>query len=140
VIRLQTEPIGVDELIAAARGDGDGAVVVFLGSVRERNQDRRVLRLEYHAYPEMARDELGRIEAEALRRFDVSAVVAVHRTGELGIGETSVAVVVAADHRDAAFAACRFVIDTIKQRVPIWKKEFFEGGQVWIEQPPQAPR
>ena len=135
MVRLQTEPIRLDELIAAARANGDGAVATFLGTVRDRNQGRRVLRLEYHAYPEMAESELARIESEALDRFDVSTVIAVHRTGELAIGETSVSVVVAAGHRDAAFQACRFIIDTIKERVPIWKKEFFEGGDVWVEEP-----
>ena len=135
MVRLQVEPIRFEELIVAARGDGDGAVATFLGTVRDQNDGRRVLRLEYHAYPEMALSELERIEVEALERFEIGTVVAVHRTGELEIGEVSVAVVVAAGHRGAAFQACRFVIDTIKQRVPIWKKEFFEGGEIWVEQP-----
>jgi molybdopterin synthase catalytic subunit len=81
----------------------------------------------------MAVRELEAIEAEVLQRFDVTGVATVHRTGELRIGEASVAVVVGAPHRDEAFRACRFVIDAVKRRVPIWKKEFFEGGQVWIE-------
>ena len=133
MVRLQAEPIDAAALIAAARSDADGAVAFFSGTVRDHNVGRRVERLEYHAYPEMALREMEKIEREALERFAISTVWAVHRTGELAIGETAVAVVVAAAHRGAAFDACRFVIDTLKQRVPIWKKEYFEGGESWIE-------
>jgi molybdopterin synthase catalytic subunit len=135
LIRLQTEPIRIERLVEAALTDADGALALFLGTVRNHNQGRRVLRLEYHAYPEMALRELERIESEAKRRFTISNVATVHRTGELEIGEVSVAIAVAASHRDEAFRACRFVIDTLKRRVPIWKKEYFEGGEVWIEEP-----
>ena len=135
MVRLQTEPIRIDRLLEAALSDADGALALFLGTVRNHNQGRRVLRLEYHAYPEMSLRELERIESEATERFTISHVVVVHRTGELKIGEVSVAIAVAAPHRDEAFRACRFVIDTLKRRVPIWKKEYFEGGEVWIEEP-----
>jgi len=133
MVRLQGEPIDVAALLAAAGSDADGALTLFGGTVRDHNAGRRVERLEYHAYPEMALREMEKIEREALERFAISGVWAVHRTGELSVGETAVAVVVAAPHRDDAFEACRFVIDTLKQRVPIWKKEYFEGGEAWIE-------
>lgn len=133
MIRLQDEPIRVEELIETAQRDGDGAVALFLGTVRDNNAGRRVLALEYHAYPEMALSEMTRLVEQAREKFDVSRITLVHRTGRLEIGDVSVAIVVAAPHRDAAFRACRHLIDTLKQTVPIWKKEHFEGGEVWIE-------
>jgi len=137
VVRLQTEPIAVDALIEAVRRDEDGAVALFLGTVRAHNQGRRVLDLDYQAYAPMAEREMQRIASEALERFAVSRVAVVHRTGRLALGQTSVAVAVAAAHRAAAMDAARFVIDTLKRRVPIWKKERFEGGEVWIEPAPE---
>jgi len=133
VIRLQTEAIRPDELVAAVRGDGDGAVALFLGTVRDHNLGRRVLYLEYHAYPKMAESEMERLRRQTIERYAVSEVAIVHRTGRLEIGDASVAIAVAAPHRGEAFEACRHVIDTLKKTVPIWKKEFFEGGEVWIE-------
>lgn len=133
MVRLQEASIDVTELIAVARGDGDGAVSVFLGTVRNVNAGRTVLFLDYEAYGGMAQREMERIEAEALQRFAVTRVAIVHRTGRLEIGAASVAVVVAAPHRAAAIEACAFVIDTLKATVPIWKLEHFEGGHVWIE-------
>jgi len=133
VVRLQAEPIDVTALVAATRGDGDGAVSVFLGTVRNENAGRRVLYLEYEAYSGMAEREMERIAIEATAHFEVTSVAIVHRTGRLEIGEASVAIAVAAPHRAAAMAACTFVIDTLKARVPIWKHEHFEGGATWIE-------
>ena len=132
MVRLQEEPIRPRELIEEVAQEGAGAVTLFLGTVRDRNRGRRVRYLEYHGYPEMALSEMERLEAEALERFQISGVALVHRTGRLEIGETSVAIAVAAAHRDDAFRACRFIIDTLKQTVPIWKKEVFEGGEEWI--------
>jgi len=139
VARLQYEAIDTAPLLAGARSDADGAVALFLGTVRDHNAGRRVRHLEYHAYEPMARAELERIEVDAGQRFAVSRVDVVHRLGPLAIGECSVAVVVASPHRAQAFDACRFVIDELKQRVPIWKKEFFEGGEVWIEGSADTP-
>jgi molybdopterin synthase catalytic subunit len=133
MVRLQSDAILADELVREVRGDGDGAVAVFLGTVRNENAGRRVLYLEYHAYAGMAEREMERIEREAVKRFGVSTVAIAHRTGRLEIGEASVAVAAASPHRAEAMEACRFVIDTLKKTVPIWKKEFFEGGTVWIE-------
>jgi len=133
VVRLQREPIDVGELIAAMRADGDGAIATFLGTVRATHDGQSVLFLEYEAYVGMAERELDGIERVARERFAVSRVAVVHRIGRVDVGEVSVAVVVAAPHRAAAMDACRFVIDTLKGSVPIWKREHFEGGVVWIE-------
>jgi molybdopterin synthase catalytic subunit len=133
MVRLQREPIEVRELLAASRSDGDGAVSIFLGTVRETNAGQSVLFLEYEAYAGMAEREMERIEREAIARFPVSRVEVVHRVGRVAVGETSVVVAVAAPHRAAAMDACRYVIDALKASVPIWKREHFEGGIVWIE-------
>ncbi len=133
MVRLQKQPIRSEELIAQVRSDADGAVALFLGTVRAHNKGRRVLYLEYEAYSAMAESEMAAIERQARERFELSDVALVHRTGRLEIGEVSVAVAVASAHRATAFEACRFVIDTLKQKVPIWKKEVFEGGEAWIE-------
>ena len=112
---------------------GIGAVVTFLGVVRDHNQGRRVLHLVYEAYEPLAERSLRRIVDEARERWP-SAVLAVHhRTGKLAIGEASVAIAAASPHRADAFAACRYAIERVKQIVPIWKHEYFEGGDVWIE-------
>jgi molybdopterin synthase catalytic subunit len=135
MIRLQSEPIAIEALVASVGSPGDGAVAVFVGTVRDHNRGRRVLHLEYEAYAEMALSEMRRIVDEARARFRVSAVALVHRTGRVEVGQASVAVVVAAAHRDQALEACRFLIDTFKRTVPMWKREAFEGGEVWIEGP-----
>jgi len=133
VIRVQAAPIDVAEVAAAAAGDGDGAISVFLGTVRNVNAGRRVLFLEYEAYGGMAEREMERIAAEAVARFGVTTVAIVHRIGRVEIGEASVGIAVAAPHRAPAMEACRFVIDSLKTSVPIWKREHFEGGAVWVE-------
>ncbi len=133
MIRLQEAPIDAAALAADARGDGDGAVSVFLGTVRNVNAGQRVLFLEYEAYAGMAERELKRIAAEAIARFAVTKVAIVHRVGRVEVGEASVAIAVSAPHRGPAMDACRFVIDTLKASVPIWKREHFEGGAVWVE-------
>lgn len=133
MIRVQTTAIRPQELLDTVRGDGDGAEALFVGAVRNENQGRRVRYLEYHAYPAMAEQEMSKLRVQALDRFEISEVAIVHRTGRMEIGDAAVAIAVAAPHRTPAFEACRWIIDTLKQTVPIWKKEFFEGGEVWIE-------
>jgi molybdopterin synthase catalytic subunit len=133
MVRLQSGPIDLSALVSEARGDGDGAVSVFLGTVRNANDGRRVLFLEYEAYGGMAEREMERIAAEAVARFGVTTVAIVHRVGRLEIGEASVAIAVSSPHRAAAITACTYVIDTFKKTVPIWKREHFDGGAVWIE-------
>ena len=137
MVRLTREPIDVSALGGAA--PEDGAVCLFLGVVRNENGGRPVRHLEYEAYEEMARPLMEEIAAEARRRWPVTAVHIVHRLGRLEIGEPSVAVAVAAPHRGAAFEACRYAIDTLKATVPIWKKEFYADGAVWLEGPGAAP-
>jgi len=133
VIRIQPGPIDVAALLAAVGSDADGAVASFVGIVRNENAGHRVLFLEYEAYAGMAEREMEAIATEARDRFGVSRVAVVHRVGRLEVGEASVAIAVAAPHRAAALEACRFVIDTLKRTVPIWKREHVEGGAVWIE-------
>ena len=133
MIRLQVAPIDAAAIVADARGDGDGAVSVFLGTVRDVSSGRRVLFLQYEAYASMAEREMQGIAEDAIARFGVTKVAMIHRVGRVEIGEASVAIAVAAPHRSAAMDACRFVIDTLKASVPIWKSEHFEGGAVWIE-------
>jgi molybdopterin synthase catalytic subunit len=110
-------------------------VCVFVGVVRDTNAGRRVSFLEYEAYEEMALAQMQELAAEARRRWPVSELRLVHRLGRLEIGEASVAVAAASPHRAEAFEACRFLIDTLKRQVPIWKKEHFEGGASWVEGP-----
>ena len=133
MIRLQAAPIDSAAITAAAGGAGDGAISVFFGTVRNVNAGQRVLFLEYEAYAGMAEREMERIAAEAIARFGITKVAIVHRVGRVEIGEASVAIAVAAPHRAPAMEACRFVIDTLKTSVPIWKREHFEGGAVWVE-------
>jgi molybdopterin synthase catalytic subunit len=132
MVRLQREPIRVEQVADSFAAAGDGAVAFFVGTVRDNNGGRKVLRLEYHAYPEMAEAEMARIEKEALARFGVTSVVLIHRVGMLQIGEASVLVAAASPHRAQAFDACRFAIEMLKASVPIWKKEGYEGGEAWI--------
>ena len=119
--------------------DADGALCVFVGTVRDLNRGRRVLRLEYEAYESMALPLMEEIAAEVRRRWPVTDVRIVHRLGALAIGDASVAVAVASPHREQAFLACRFAIDTLKQTVPIWKKEFYADGSAWLDDVPPAP-
>ena len=132
-VRLQEDAIDATALERELITDADGAVVTFLGTVRDHNQGRAVRAMEYHAYPEMAESEMRKIAEAALGRFEITDVALVHRTGRLEIGEASVAVVVVSPHRAPGFDACRFIIDELKQTVPIWKRELVADGAVWIE-------
>jgi molybdopterin synthase catalytic subunit len=130
-IALTREPIEAEKLVAGAKRGEDGAVVVFDGIVRNNSRGRRTLYLDYEAYEEMALGQMKELGAEARARFGVHRVTIVHRLGRLEVGETSVLIVVASAHRAQAFDACRWLIDTLKQTVPIWKKETFVDGAVW---------
>ncbi len=134
-------PDAIDGAAEARRLDdaGAGACVVFEGWVRNHNEGRAVRRLVYQAFAPLALSEGGKILAEAQSRFAVRAASAVHRTGSLAIGEMAVWVGVSADHRDAAFAACRWIIDEIKQRVPIWKNEHYADGESGWLHPDNSP-
>jgi molybdopterin synthase catalytic subunit/molybdopterin converting factor small subunit len=132
-VRIVREPIATAAVLAALKRPEDGAAVVFEGIVRDNTRGRRTLYLDYEAYEAMAQKQLESLAAEARERFVVRAVSIVHRLGRLEIGETSVLIVVASAHRGAAFEACRWMIDTLKKTVPIWKKEYFEDGAVWAD-------
>ena len=133
MFRLVREPIDVPALTASLVRPEDGAVVVFEGVVRDNARGKKVRYLEYHAYEPMALKKLEEIGMRARKEFDIRDVGIVHRLGRLELGECSVAIVVLSPHRAAAFEACRFAIDTLKQVVPIWKKEYYQDGAVWIE-------
>ena len=134
MIALTREPIDIAALGAPAAADG--AACTFVGVVRDHNAGRAVRHLEYEAFEEMALPLLQEIAAEAGRRWPITSISIVHRLGRLEIGEPSVAVAAFAPHRAAAFEACRYAIDTLKATVPIWKKEFYADGAVWLEDRP----
>ncbi len=130
---ITADPLDVTRIARLVEGPGRGAVVTFLGLVRDHNQGRRVTHLVYEAYEPLALKALDRILAEAGERWPAAALSIQHRIGRLEIGEASVAIAVASAHRADAFAASRYAIERIKQIVPIWKHEYFEGGDAWIE-------
>ena len=132
--RLTGEPLSLDEVVRDVRRDEAGAIATFLGTVRNRSRDRDVLYLEYEAYEGMAEETMAELAASLSAKHDLSAVAIHHRVGRVEIGEASVAIAVSSPHRGAALAACQEAIDTLKQTVPLWKKEVYEGGEEWIGQ------
>ncbi len=139
LLRIGPEPLGIEALVEAVRGRSargattDGAIATFVGLVRNHNAGRKVRYLEYEAYEPLARKVFERIAAEVGTRWPGVLLALHHRVGRLEIGEASVAIAAASVHRGEAFAACRYAIERVKQIAPIWKREFFEGGDVWIE-------
>jgi len=131
IVEITDAVIDTAMVTAGMKAGSDGAVCVFDGIVRDNTRGRRTLYLDYEAYREMALEQMRGLAAEAATRFGVRDVAVVHRLGRLMVGETSVLVVVASAHRGAAFDACRWLIDTLKKQVPIWKKEVFVDGAVW---------
>jgi MoaE-MoaD fusion protein len=127
------DPIDTADVLRGIKRGEDGAVVLFEGVVRNQTRGRRTLYLEYQAYEEMALPQMEQLAKQALKEFQVRDLALVHRLGRLEIGETSVLIVVVSAHRAAAFEACRWLIDTLKRTVPIWKKEYFEDGAVWAD-------
>jgi molybdopterin synthase catalytic subunit/molybdopterin converting factor small subunit len=135
--------ISTQTVLGELKQPSDGAAIVFEGVVRDHTRGRRTLYLHYEAYEEMALKQMDVLAEQALQQFSIRDVVMVHRLGRLEIGETSVLIVVASAHRAAAFDACRWLIDTLKRTVPIWKKEYFEDGAVWADGesfPSEIPR
>jgi molybdopterin synthase catalytic subunit len=131
-VHLTSIPIDLGSLIAAVQSPGRGGITCFVGTVRDHQDGRSVVRLDYSAYEAMAEAECSHIVAEAEARWSC-AVALQHRTGTLLVGETAVAIAVASAHRDEAFASCRYVIEEVKRRVPIWKREHFADGTVeWV--------
>jgi len=133
LFEVTPEPLDPTRIVEAVRRDEAGAVVLFYGIVRNENIGRRVLYLEYDAYPEMATKVMREIAAEIRERWPVSEIACQHRTGRLEIGETSLLVAISSAHRREAFEACHAYVDALKERAPIWKKEVFEGGKEWID-------
>ena len=138
-ICLTRDPIDADYLVKAAKRGEDGAVVVFDGIVRNNSRGRQTLYLDYEAYEEMALRQMKGLAGQARERFGVHHVAIVHRLGRLQVGETSVLIVVASAHRAQAYEASRWLIDTLKKTVPIWKKETFVDGAVWADGEPFPP-
>lgn len=133
MIDLSDKTIDVAAVLDRVQSPAAGAVVLFLGTTREMTAGRRTQSLEYECYPEMARKELAELEAEARRRWPITACAIVHRLGHLELGEASVAVAVSTPHREDAFAAAKWLIDTIKEDVPIWKCEnWADGTTEWV--------
>ncbi len=140
---ITREAIRTQEIIHFLKLGEDGAALAFEGIVRNHTRGRKTLYLDYEAYEPMALQEMEALASEALAKFQIRDVAIVHRLGRLQIGETSVLIAVASAHRAAAFDACRWLIDTLKRKVPIWKKEYFEDGAVWADGdpfPPEIPR
>jgi molybdopterin synthase catalytic subunit/molybdopterin converting factor small subunit len=130
--RLSAEPLSLDAAVKEVRSAEAGAIATFVGTTRVHSRGRTVERLEYEAYAGMAENVMAEIAEELKRRYDVTDIAIHHRTGVVEIGEASVVIAVSAPHRQDALAACKDAIDTLKERVPLWKKEIYEGGEEWI--------
>ncbi len=133
LIQLTREPLDRNALITAVSDPAAGGIAIFEGVVRDNARGKQVRYLEYDVYPEMAEQQIRTIVAEAARRWGVEHVAVAHRFGRLEIGEASVIIAVATPHRAEAFEACRYIIDTLKTTVPIWKKEVATNGEEWVE-------
>ncbi len=130
--RLSEQPLALEAVVEEVASNAAGAVATFVGTTRVHSRGRTVTHLEYEAYEGMAEQVMADIAAELEARYELCAVAIHHRIGRVGIGERSVVIAVSAPHRQDALAACRDAIDTLKQRVPLWKKEVYEGGEEWI--------
>jgi molybdopterin synthase catalytic subunit len=131
-IEIHTEPLNIQACTDWVMSPDSGGIDVFIGTVRNATKNKPVLKLEFEAYNKMAINEIEKITKQAFEKWPVQKVLVHHRTGTLQVGEIPVVIAVSAAHRGAAFDACRYIIDTLKQTVPIWKKEFFEDGEVWV--------
>ncbi len=131
-IKISVDPLQIQSCIDWVMSQQCGGINVFIGTVRNVTKGKKVLRLEFEAYQSMAISEMNKIAADVLKKWPVQKILIHHRTGILQTGEVPVIIAVAAAHRDAAFDACRYTIDTLKQTVPIWKKEVFEDGEIWV--------
>ena len=133
MIQIIDKNIDVVELLASVSVPEAGGMDMFLGTTRNHSKGKKVIRLEYEAYSPMALRMMSEIESEIRKRWSVQKISMVHRIGVVPVMEASVAIVVSAAHRKEAFEACRYAIDELKKRVPIWKKEIFDDGEVWVE-------
>lgn len=133
MVKLTSEKIDIEAVLNSVDDHSTGGVVLFLGRVRDHAEGRKVTKMDYEAYPDMAQSKMLEIEKQTTKKWPVQKMAIVHRTGELQLGEISVAIAVACAHRKDAFEACRFAIDTLKETVPVWKKEYFADGEAWVE-------
>jgi molybdopterin synthase catalytic subunit/molybdopterin converting factor small subunit len=130
--RLSSDPLSLDAVVGEVAQPGAGAIATFTGTVRDRSRGRDVLHLDYEAFEEMAEQTMALLAAELKQRYSLCDVAIHHRVGRVEIGEPSVVIAVSAPHRADALAACRDAIDTLKETVPLWKKEVYEGGEEWV--------
>ena len=130
--RLSDAPLSLDAVVDEVRSDEAGAIATFVGTTRVRSRDRTVIHLEYEAYAGMAEQVMAEIADQLMARYELCGLAIHHRTGRVEIGEASVVIAASAPHRESALAACKDAIDTLKERVPLWKKEIYEGGEEWI--------
>ncbi|MBM7420268.1 MULTISPECIES: molybdenum cofactor biosynthesis protein MoaE [Chryseobacterium] len=135
-IKITENTLDITECLNIAQDLGSGGIATFIGTVRNKTKEKSVIRLEYQCYQSMATKEIQKITEKAVSLFSVRNIVVHHRTGILFPGDAAVIIVVSDGHRDAVFNACRYMIDTIKQTVPIWKKEIFEDGEEWVSAHP----
>ncbi|MEI8279224.1 MAG: molybdenum cofactor biosynthesis protein MoaE [Bacteroidota bacterium] len=135
-IVITEEILNIQQCINKVQSDDCGGIDVFIGTVRDNTKGKKVLRLEFEAYETMALIEMRKLAKNAVDKWSLKSVLIYHRTGILHVGDVPVIIAVAAAHRDAAFDACRYLIDTLKQTVPIWKKEIFEDGDIWVSAHP----
>ncbi|MCA0932834.1 molybdenum cofactor biosynthesis protein MoaE [Lutimonas saemankumensis] len=135
-VKLTEEALSLDECYEFVRDEGCGGLAFFVGTVRNRTEEKEVLKLEFSAYDPMAVKEMSLIAVQAVEKFGVHRLALHHTKGVLAIGEVPVIVAVSSAHREAAFKACQYAIDTLKKTVPIWKKEYFEDGEVWVNAHP----
>jgi molybdopterin synthase catalytic subunit len=135
-VQLLDTPLSVEQCLSFVQHPGVGGIDIFVGAVRNQTKGKTVLRLDFEAYGPMAVSEMEKIAEAAKAQFEVDRIAIHHRVGRLEIGELPVVIAVGAAHRGAAFDACRFAIDTLKETVPIWKKEYFEDGEVWVAATP----
>lgn len=136
MVRLSHKEIDIQEVIDSVSSEDAGAIDVFIGTVRNKTKGKRVLHLEFEAYESMAISELEKIRKEADEKWPILKMSIVHAIGKLEIGQVPVVIAVSTPHRKDSFEACQFVIDTLKESVPIWKKEIFEDGEVWVSAHP----
>lgn len=131
-IQLSDQPLSLQQATDAVNHAGAGAVDVFIGTVRNKTQEKAVVRLDYEAYDSMAIAQMQKLAEETASKWPVKGIAIHHRKGILQIGDIAVIIAVSTPHRQEAFEACKYTIDTLKERVPIWKKEIFEDGEVWV--------
>lgn len=133
MIKISDQPIDIQVCIDAAQSERSGAINVFIGTVRNHNNAKEVVRLEFETYDVMAVKKMEELANQARERWDIEKIVMIHRKGVLKIGDVAVVIAVSTPHRVASFEACQWLIDTLKTVVPIWKKEIYESGEEWLE-------